>query len=930
MNQGGFWFTIVKKQIQTQDESRFFMTPNTSTTPSLETMDFSLCEQEILDRTDAIQAGGAVLLLDETTHEVVGVSSNWFYFTQGLQHTWPETPVLLSQVLARPEELDELQDETLCVTPTASAARHQRSFELQATRANGYIFIEWVYISPTLKNLQRKTVQTPLPEADTEKNLYQSLQNVTAHLKEMLDIDRVMVYQFTEDASGDVVAESCREDWAPYLGLHYPASDIPRIARELYLKTPLRQIYDSMTPAVSLLTTPDIPVKTLDLTPCSLRSVSPYHLEYLQNMGVRATFSVAIVHEGKLWGLIACHNAQPLLLSLEAKQYALTVKQQVETILAQWYTRQETLEQQRADAIFQEQQAELERLENHQQVDILESLLLGAHGLQSLANADAAAIYADGVIASTGNCPSEDWLKAFVDQWATSEDNELFISHHLNEDSPIPSGFSGEISGMMALKVLHDPAVVLLVFRQEFLHEIHWGGEPYRQGVRSDGRFSPRRSFQLWKETVVNKARPWSELEIKCLQGLKTLLMSRFSAAALLEVLQGGVHELARQITQHTYIARALTNTPQGGIAMTLLASPGEAPRLLNINHGLNNNFELPLDLQEGSATMEDVLRQMGLTSEQIESLNSIPKRMELWSPRLGHRTVKMSRHNLIALHAQQKRYSIASVQFFDITAEERVESSLRSAHRQVNQSDAAKLKFLTHTSQELMVPLQQIMHLSERLDGELAEVALDDLNLYTDQITHFSKHMYNRVEQLLFYARSASGHVLMALEPVCVNKLLKECIMWLRSLAQSHEVSLRYEQEYDIEVMGNRDALRHMFINILDNAIRYSPQGSLVQCRLNYNQSNEYVFLEVEDQGKGIHEKDLANVFLPFFTGEHADQLNVLEGSGIGLTLVKHIAEAHGGRVELDSNVNMGTQVQVMIPVEQLEDDVTMRATGR
>lgn len=892
--------------------------------------DYTLCEREVLDKTASFQSNGAVLVLDAHSYAVIGMSQNWVSVS-GI-HTegqWPYVEFLLSDLLAVPDELSHVEDQIKLLKPTATLVRQRKPFELQAVRSGDFIFVEWIptghFQLPTDRNFQTPR-PTPASVKASRLNLYQTLQDFCVHLQEAMGLDRVMIYQFDAQQAGDVVAESCRSDWTPYLGLHYPATDIPAVARQLYLKVPSRQVYDAMCPPVALLTLAEHPASSLDLTACSLRSVSPYHLEYLQNMGVRSSLSIAIVYQGELWGLLSCHHGQPLSFPMAMRQYVLETVGLLQACLTDWYHYQEELDAGYVQRMYQAQVQQIQLLDPQEHVEILESLLLGNYGLESVLHAHAAAIYADGVIAATGNIPDEAWLHDFVKAWRecpNAEHPDLFVSNHLSEDSPIPADFSPETSGMMALRVSASPEIILFSFRQESLHEVHWGGNPYV--IQEPGKpLSPRRSFQLWKETVLNHARSWSDLDVACIKGFAQFLTDQFSPELLKSILKEGTRTLAQQIRQHTYIARALINGVQSGIAMAILESTDTPSTLLHMNQSLQSIFAMPMaDAVTENRSVDEVLSHLGLTQAQIQTLSGIPQRMNVWSPRLGHRVVKMTRRNLLSLYDTQTRYAIVAFQFFDITAEERIESSLRAAHRQVDQADAAKLKFLTHTSNELLSPLKRVLALSEGLHEELETMALDDLALYTEQMSHAHKHMLNRVEQLLFFARSASGHVLLDLEKVDLYALLNESMQWLHDFSRKQEVNIRLDPVTDpLWVSGNKQALQHMLVNLLDNAVRYSQSGATVHCRLRLDAHGERVFVDIEDQGKGMSEHELAQVFTPFYSGEQPYRSGQhQEGSGLGLTLVKHIVEAHRGHLDLQSAVNRGTQVSIALPQRQSQE---------
>src|SRR5262249_4980448 len=141
-------------------------------------------------------------------------------------------------------------------------------------------------------------------------------------LRALTGFDRVMVYRFANDGSGEVVGEAAAEGIGSFLGLHYPSSDIPQQARQLYLRTPFRIIADIEAEPVPILPKRDETGEPIDLSLSVLRSVSRIHIEYLRNMGVAASLSVSIIVEGRLWGLFACHHYSPRCPSFEKRTLA--------------------------------------------------------------------------------------------------------------------------------------------------------------------------------------------------------------------------------------------------------------------------------------------------------------------------------------------------------------------------------------------------------------------------------------------------------------------------------------------------------------------------------------------------------------------------------------------------------------------------------
>ena len=149
-------------------------------------------------------------------------------------------------------------------------------------------------------------------------NLDTLLNTAASEIKQIIKYDRVMIYKFAPEGHGQVVAEEKNEDLNSFLGLWYPASDIPKQARELYKLNPTRLIVDVDTVTAPIITSASNK-QPLDLTYSQLRAVSPMHIEYLKNMGVKSSFSISLISKGELWGLIACHNYSPKFINYQAR-----------------------------------------------------------------------------------------------------------------------------------------------------------------------------------------------------------------------------------------------------------------------------------------------------------------------------------------------------------------------------------------------------------------------------------------------------------------------------------------------------------------------------------------------------------------------------------------------------------------------------------
>lgn len=328
------------------------------------------------------------------------------------------------------------------------------------------------------------------------------LASAVQQVREFTGFDRVMAYRFRPDDSGDVVAESRRDDLVPYLGQRYPAGDIPAQARRLYTLNTLRMIADMDYAAMPLLGAPGAP--PLDMSFSVLRSVSPVHVEYLKNMHVRASMSVSIVINGRLWGLIACHHMAPKLVPhavrLAADVLAQVMASTIHSIEA------------REDASLAEQSARV-------RTALVESLLLDddpldalgqhARALMQASGAQAMLATQHGKIVRFGDLP-EQLAEAIVH--SLPENQHDLVVRELQADWPAALHEQlGKWVGMLALPF--DPLgqgwCVLL--RLEQIEQVAWGGRPDKTVALGPlgERLTPRGSFDAWYETVRGSAHPW-------------------------------------------------------------------------------------------------------------------------------------------------------------------------------------------------------------------------------------------------------------------------------------------------------------------------------------------------------------------------------------------------------------------------------------
>gem|GEM_PF-502136 len=338
--------------------------------------------------------------------------------------------------------------------------------------------------------------------------------------------DRVMVYQFDHLNNGSVIAEDKQADLEPFLGLHYPATDIPAQARELYKSTWTRLIADVEYAPVEIMPQNNpLTQEPLDLSQAILRAVSPIHIEYLQNMGVRATLCISLMQHGKLWGLIACHHYSRRYIPYNIRK-ACEFLGQVMSVELIYKEKQEK-------SFFYKDKLRivLDNLlqTNPQEQNFANSLIKNQQVLLDLVKATGAVVSLGNNFLFLGKTPPQEFIYALMGWLETNYQEEIFHTNHLAKLYPEAIDYKDEASGVLAISIARSQKSYQVIwFRPEVIQTVNWAGNP-RQSLEVDTlnhqRLSPRNSFALWKETVKFQSLPWDSGEIEAALELRSALM---------------------------------------------------------------------------------------------------------------------------------------------------------------------------------------------------------------------------------------------------------------------------------------------------------------------------------------------------------------------------------------------------------------------
>jgi light-regulated signal transduction histidine kinase (bacteriophytochrome)/CheY-like chemotaxis protein len=514
------------------------------------TVDHERCAQEPVQLIGCIQPHGLLFALGEPDLLVRQVSTN----IADLLGMSPET--VLGQSLERvlgPQQFERLRSQLLSGVPRASClVRVPRSGSLLEMncithRYDGVLIAE-LELREGAHSLEPLDIdghiRIPLYRMEQAADILELSRLAAAEIWRLTGFDRVMVYRFDEEWNGEVVAEVAGSSPVSYMGLRFPASDIPPQARQLFLVNTLRVIADVDAPAVPVV--PEIGPPTgrpLDLTRSLLRSASPIHLEYLRNMGVQSSLTISIIVEGRLWGMIACHHSTARRLDGSTRSVC--------ELMGQTFASQVSL---RIDnAALQRRLTTRKLLENY--IAEIEASTSGVRA-QSLQNPEILKIFdADGLLLHVSGLTSS--------QWVTTEEQSLLpvieklrelsslgisSSRKLSDLSSRAASHASTVSGALLIGLTEGSGEYLLLSRSELVETVVWAGNPNTAvTVDEQDKLHPRTSFEAWRETVRGRSRPWTDIELESASLLREQLLRLQGAEKLATVNEALLREIAER-----------------------------------------------------------------------------------------------------------------------------------------------------------------------------------------------------------------------------------------------------------------------------------------------------------------------------------------------------------------------------------------------
>jgi light-regulated signal transduction histidine kinase (bacteriophytochrome) len=528
-------------------------------------VDISSCEREPIHIPGSIQSHGLLLVVDQETGRVTQAAGD-IESRLGI-YDWAN---------ARLEDLLGAEVAAAIMTPDAALPRSvepplaREAFDVSVLEGTHELLVELEAAAPT------QLMAGLLPKLEAAGYAFEKAADMSGLLtaaaqafRGLTGYDRVMIYRFLDDDAGKVVAEDASPNQHSFLNHHFPASDIPAQARALYVRNLVRVI-----PDVHYQPAPLRPARAaddaLDMSDCSLRSVSPIHIQYLKNMGVAASASFSIVKDGALWGLVACHHATQRALPLDirgacralAAGLARQIKSREDTDSYRERVRLRTFEDRIIELLVREGSLET-ALSNH------------LAEIQKMLGADGVAVLRGTEAVTAGKCPSRGDIQEVADWIAKNAPNPVFSTNELRANSALREAAGPLAAGLLAMTLSSAEPWMVLWFRAEAIETVNWAGNPHKAALLgADGALTPRSSFAAWSETVRGKARRWSVPEVEAAERLAVAIQNVWQTRRIRDLNKELLHLVEQKealLKQREYLLGEVNHRVQN--SLTLVSS---------------------------------------------------------------------------------------------------------------------------------------------------------------------------------------------------------------------------------------------------------------------------------------------------------------------------------------------------------------------
>jgi len=720
-------------------------------------------------------------------------------------------------------------------------------------------------------------------ELQKAKDLQSLYQYLTRKINDLTGFDSVKLYQFDRNWNCKVIAESKTSDMPSYLGLQFPSSEIPEQKRAL-LKKNYQHIVPNIDgkPSKILPDTLNDTETPIDLSFSSLRCAHPMHLEYLKNMGIKASMSISILKNGQLWGLIACHHKQPHHVDYRTRMSAELMAHTFSAYLSNFSHIETKTNREKKQAHLQNLKTAAKKIEN------LTKLLNDKHDLILKAvNADGVAINIGDKHFTFGLTPTPSFEKNLLKWIESNHSGDVFTSNCIDFDTDLKLQKNSSICGVIVTPTSAAINDYIIWFRKEHSEEIHWAKQAEKEDSINQTNISKSASapFKTWKEHLRGFTEPWDTEDPA-------------TANQILKILTNKHYE--DSIKQADYNLQYIFENSLNEIFIF----DAQTLNFVQVNRGARKNMGYSMS-ELSQMTPIDI--KPDITREKFDAivtpLKNKTKEKIIFETR--HQRKDGSTYNA-EIHLQLEMYKgreafVAII--IDITDRIRTENEIRRSNKELE-----RVAFIA--SHDLQEPIRMIYSFTQLLNDAYKDKTHDETaQEYINFTLHAAERMRIMIQDLLQYSRF--GHEELQPEIINTKEELQSTLKQF-TLCDDHKNAEIVSQDNIPDIAMKPEHFSCIIQNLVGNALKYHAKDRNPVIKITHEDHGDEWCFCVSDNGIGIKNEYLEKVFDIF---QRLHQKSEYAGTGIGLSLCARIIERYDGKIWAESELGKGSHFFFTLP---------------
>ena len=719
-----------------------------------------------------------------------------------------------------------------------------------------------------------------------DDNLYKFFHNVCKYIKDVFNVTRVMIYKFDDIYCGEVISEVIDDDMEPYIGLKYPPTDIPKVVRNMFLDIHTRHIFSIKRTNKQIKSSEKINLKY-----CLSRSVSPFHIKYLENMGSDSTSSLSLIVNGKLWGLISIHTNKDTEPSINLCHALKIIYKDINVLLNKILENEKEISERKLKKMGEKISNKLSQDDN-----LINFSLFSEYSLQKITGTNGVSIVLDDNIINSGLVPGNFITKDLCKKYKNINLYDTIYSQSFDQEI-IYRNDKNNIAGFCIVKI-GDNSFIIFYKKEENL-VINWGGDPRNNNFNDkEQKFIPRTSFKIWTDYVKNKCSPWTNKQ----QG---------TIDTILKVLRKNEEEVSKLFKS------SLTNLKINNIKNKVLSTIDTMNNMaicvekdITLNNACLDKFSLLITERE-----VDGGEFKNIFGFEIENLEN-KKYVEMFVNN-GIRNYEI----IPTLFYESFDYKIFTIEFKDVTEYKRVQKTFDSftknnenqikkiysslKEKKIN-DEKIKTDFFDKLNHELRTPLNIVIGFSDLLLGSTFDNGSKDTIQF---INNAAKDLNKVISKNLFNSSNINSIDKKEYSNFNIYSLIETNIKNLSNQIEKQNIEIKVNGG-ELNIFSHRKAMSQIIMNILTNAIKYNYKNGSIE--IDVYQKGYYIHVEIKDTGIGMTPEQVEKCTLSYtrFNKE-------IDGAGMGLTISKNLVEILQGEMIIKSKKSEGTTVELKFPIK-------------